>query len=142
MSLDMLGQLNWLAVIAGGVIYYVLGAIWYAPPVLGRAWQRAIGWDPATPPPGMSPSMIVVPLLAYVVIAAVIGMIAAVAGSGDLTSGLTLGLVLGIGFAVARTAGDAVFDPHKSQRGIWFAITAGYHFVATVIVAVLVSVWV
>jgi hypothetical protein len=142
MSLDILGQLNWLAVIAGAVIYYVLGAVWYAPPVFGRAWQRSIGWDPATPPPAMSPSMIVVPLLAYLVVAAVIGMIAAVAGSADLTSGLTLGAVLGIGFALARTAGDAVFDPHKTQPATWFAITAGYHFVATMIVAVLVSVWV
>jgi hypothetical protein len=46
MSLEMIGQLNWLAVLAGAIIYYVLGAILYAPPVLGTAWQRSIGWLP------------------------------------------------------------------------------------------------
>jgi hypothetical protein len=30
MSLD-LASLNWLAVIVGAVIYFVLGAVWFAP---------------------------------------------------------------------------------------------------------------
>jgi hypothetical protein len=142
MSLDMLGQLNWLAVVVGAVFYYVLGAIWYAPPVLGRAWQRSIGWDPATPPPGMSAGTLVLPLLFYLVISAGIAMLAAATGSADVTGGLTLGVVLGLAFAVARTAVDAVFDPNRPQRWTWFAITAGYHFIAIVGIAVLVSVWV
>jgi hypothetical protein len=142
MSLDMVGQLNWLAVVAGAIIYYVLGAIWYAPPVLGRAWQRSIGWDPATPPPRMSPTLFVLPLIAYLVISAGIGMLAAATGSTDVTGGLTLGVVLGLAFAVGRTAVDAIFDPNRPQRWTWFAITAGYHFIAIVIIAVLLSVWV
>jgi len=46
MSLDVIGNLNWLAVIVGGVIYFALGAVWYSPVLLGRQWQRSIGWDP------------------------------------------------------------------------------------------------
>ncbi len=42
-SLDVLGDLNWLAVIVAAIAYFVLGAIWYAPPVLGNAWMRAGG---------------------------------------------------------------------------------------------------
>jgi hypothetical protein len=142
MSLDMVGQLNWLAVVVGAVFYYILGAIWYAPPVLGRAWQRSIGWDPANAPPRMTPINFVIPFIAYLVISAGIGMLAAATGSADVTTGVTLGVVLGLAFAVGRTAVDAVFDPNKPQRWTWFAITAGYHLIAIVVIAVLVSVWV
>lgn len=34
MSFDVLGDLNWIAVIIAAVAYFAIGAIWYAP---GRA---------------------------------------------------------------------------------------------------------
>ena len=142
MSLDMLGQLNWLAVIVGAVIYFVLGAVWYAPPIFGRAWQRSIGWDPEAAPPQMRITTYAIPAVAYLVMAAATGMLAAATGSDSLESGLILGLVLGIGFALARTAVDATFTPNLPQPATLFAITGLYHLVGVVIVAILVSVWV
>ena len=142
MSLDMLGQLNWLAVIVGAVIYFVLGALWYAPPVLGRAWQRSIGWDPSANPPQMSIAAYAVPAIAYLVMAVATAMLAAATGSDSLESGLMLGLVVGIGYALARTAVDATFTPNLPQPSVWFAITGLYHLLGLIIVAVVVSVWV
>lgn len=141
MSLDMLGQLNWLAVVVAALIYFVLGAVWYAPPVFGRIWQRSIGWDPEATPPQMQVTAYLIPLIAYLVMAVATAMLAAATGSSDLNGGLTLGLVVGIGYALARTAVDAAFDPHKPQRWVWFAVAGGYHLVGIVLVAVLVSVW-
>ena len=40
MTLDGLGDLNWLAVLVAALVYFILGAIWYAPPIFGRAWMR------------------------------------------------------------------------------------------------------
>ena len=61
MSFEFLGELNWLAVIVGAVVYFVLGALWYTPAFLGRRWQRSIGWDPERTPPQMSPATYAVP---------------------------------------------------------------------------------
>jgi hypothetical protein len=36
-------ELNWLAVIAAGISAFMLGGLWYAPPLLGKAWQSAAG---------------------------------------------------------------------------------------------------
>ena len=36
-------EVNYLAVLLCGISSIVLGAIWYAPPVFGRAWQRGVG---------------------------------------------------------------------------------------------------
>jgi len=140
-TFDVLGQLNWLAVIVAGIIYYALGAVWYAAPVLGRTWQRSIGWDPDKPAPGMSPLAIAIPLVGYIVAAAATGMLAAATGSADVGGGLMLGLVIGVGYALTLMGVTAAFDPQKPQPWTWFAVAGGYHFVGLLIVAVVVSAW-
>lgn len=141
MSFDAIGQLNWLAVLAGGIIYFVLGALWYSPALFGTRWQKAIGWDPGRTPPEMSPMTYIGPALAYTVIAVAIALLARATGSDDVGTGIVLGLVVGVGISVMHTLGDAVFDPNKPEPWTWFAITAGYHAIGQLIVAVLVSVW-
>jgi hypothetical protein len=140
MSFD-LSTINWLAVVVGALIYFVLGALWYSPVLFGRAWQRAIGWDPAQKPPDMKIATYAVPLLAYVVMAIATAMLAAATGSDTLVEGITLGLVVGIGFATMHSLVDATFDPNKPAPWTWFAINASYHALGLLIVAVLVSIW-
>ena len=141
MSLDVLGQLNWLAVIVGAVIYFALGALWYSPMLFARPWQRSIGWDPERTPPEMKPMTYVVPFLAYLVMAVAVGMIAAAAGSDTLADGIVLGLVLGIGLSLMHTLVDAAFDPNKPQPWNWFAINGSYHALGLLVVAAIVSAW-
>jgi len=140
-SFDVLGDLNWLAVIVGAVIYFALGALWYSPMLFARPWQRSIGWDPDRTPPEMKPTTYVVPFLAYLVMAVAVGMIAAAAGSDTLADGIVLGLVLGIGLSLMHTLVDATFDPNKPQPWTWFAINGSYHALGLLIVAVIVSAW-
>jgi uncharacterized protein DUF1761 len=140
-SFDVLGQLNWLAVVVGAVIYFALGALWYSPMLFARPWQRSIGWDPERTPPEMNPMTYVVPFLAYLVMAVAVGMIAAAAGSDTLADGIVLGLVLGIGLSLMHTLVDAAFDPNKPQPWTWFAINGSYHALGLLIVAVVVSAW-
>jgi len=140
-SFDVLGDLNWLAVIVGAVIYFALGALWYSPMLFARPWQRSIGWDPERTPPEMKPTTYVVPFLAYLVMAVAVGMIAAAAGSDTLADGIVLGLVLGIGLSLMHTLVDATFDPNKPQPWTWFAINGSYHALGLLIVAVIVSAW-
>ncbi len=36
-------EFNWIAIIAAGLSAFLLGGLWYAPPLLGKAWQAAAG---------------------------------------------------------------------------------------------------
>lgn len=141
MSFDTLGELNWIAVIVGAVIYFALGALWYAPAFLGRRWQRSIGWDPERKLPQMSAATYAVPFAAYVVMAIAIGLLAAATGSDTLGEGIVLGLVAGIGLALMHTMVDATFDPNKPEPWTWFAINGSYHALGLLIVAIIVSLW-
>lgn len=141
MSLDLLGQLNWLAVIAGAVIYFVIGAVWFAPPLFGRPWMAAIGWDESRTRPEMNPLSYAGPAVFYLIAAIATGLLAAATGTDTLVEGITLGLIVGVGYALTVTATDAVFDPNKPRPWTWFAISGAYHVVSLLIVAVLVALW-
>ncbi len=41
MTLDVLGDLNWLTVLVAAIAFFALDAVWYAQPVFGKAWTRA-----------------------------------------------------------------------------------------------------
>ena len=139
MSWGNLGDLNWLAVVAATVVYMVLGGLWYSPVLFGNAWMRASGVEmPEGERPG--PAIYISPAVAYLVGAIATGMIAAATGSDTVGEGLVLGLVVGIGYAVASTLVAATFDTKPDPR-TWFAINASFNLVALVIVAVIVSVW-
>jgi hypothetical protein len=36
-------EFNWTAIIAAGLSAFLLGGLWYAPPLLGKVWQAAAG---------------------------------------------------------------------------------------------------
>src|SRR5687768_10502908 len=109
MSFDSLGELNWLAVIVATLAYWVIGAIWYAPPVFGRSWARAGGIEiPEDRRP--DPKTIVGPLVTAFIATVATAMLAFATASNTVSEGLALGLVVGIGYAVTLTALGALFD--------------------------------
>jgi hypothetical protein len=139
MSFDALGELNWLAVIVATVVYFALGAVWYAPPLFGNAWMKAAG---IVIPEGQrpSPAIYFTPLVAYFVAVITTAMLAEATGSESFAAGIVLGLVVGVGYAVVGTAVEATFG-NRPQNGVWFLITASYNLIGLVISAVIVSVW-
>jgi hypothetical protein len=141
-SFDVLGEINWVAVVIAGLIYFAIGAVWYSPLMFSARWQRSIGWDATRPAPEMSVTTYVVPLLAYLVMATAVAIIARVTGSDTFGEGIILGLVVGIGLSLMHTLVDATFDPNKPEPWVWFAINGTYHALGLLIVAVIVSVWV
>src|SRR5262245_4328251 len=108
MALDF-GAINWLAVIVGAAIYFVLGALWYSPVLFGRQWQAAIGWDPERRPPQMNPVSYAIPAAIYLVVAIATALIGAATGVDSLMEGLVLGLVTGLGYAGPMLGIEAVF---------------------------------
>lgn len=140
MNLESLGQLNWLAVVVAALAYFALGAIWYMPFAFGRPWQRSIGWDEARQAEA-SPLTYAAPALFAFASSIATALLANATGATDVGGGLALGLVVGIGYGLALTAYEAVFDPNKPGPWVWFAISGAYHLVGLVIVAVIVSAW-
>jgi hypothetical protein len=140
MKLDVLGDLNWFAVIVAGLAYYALGAVWFTPATFGRAWQRSMGWEmSAEQRPGAA--FYIGPLITCLIGAIAVGMLAEATGSNTFGEGIVLGLVAGLGIAGTVLFVTGVFDPKKPEPMTWVAIAGGYHLVGLLIAPVIVSVW-
>jgi hypothetical protein len=139
MSFDALGELNWLAVIVATVVYFALGALWYAPPVFGNAWMRSAGTViQEGQRPG--PAIYFTPLIGYFIAVIATAMLAQATGTDTFGEGIVLGLVVGVGYAVVAAAVEATFG-NRPQNGVWFVITASYNLIGLLIAAVILSVW-
>ena len=138
MSFDVLGDLNWLAVIVATIAYFALGAIWYAPAVFGNTWMRAGGFEVPEQPQA---AFYVVPFLTCLLATIVVGMLAFATGSDTLGEGIVLGLLTGVGIAFSALLVTGFFDPQKPQAMVWVAIVSGYHVVGLVIAASILAAW-
>ena len=141
MSFDLLGDLNWLAVIVAAIAYFALGALWYMPKPMAQAWTKSMGWDPSTEEQQPGAAIYVAPLVTCLLSAITLAMLAEATGSTTVGEGLALGIVVAIGIAAAIVLVTGWFGPKKPQPMVFAAITAGYHVVGLVVTAVIVSAW-
>jgi hypothetical protein len=139
MSFELLGDVDWLAVILAALAYFVIGAAWYAPPLFGKAWMAAGG----IPDPresgggGPGPAIYAVPLIGSVLSAIALGMIAV--ATDTIGEGVVLGLVVGVGFAISIALVTATFESAKPKPFVWGGINAGYHFVGNLVAAIIIA---
>jgi hypothetical protein len=139
MSFDVLGDLNWLAVIVATLAYFLLGAVWYAQAVFGKAWQRSSG---ITIEEGQRPGAVfyIIPLITCFLAVLATAMIAATTGSSTVGDAIVLGLVVGVGFAGSLSLLGSAFGNYP-QPGVYFAITASYHLVGLMGASLILTLW-
>ena len=139
MSFDVLGDVNWLAIVVATVAWWILGAIWYARPVFGNVWMRSAGIQIQE---GQRPgaAYIVVPLVAYFIATIAAAMLARATASTTFGEGIVLGLVLAIGFGATLYWVESAFGQRPSP-GTWFAITGIYQVLGILIATVIVTIW-
>ena len=139
MTLD-LGSINWIAVIVATIVYFALGAVWFAPQTpLGRAWMGASGYE--SPSSGqMSGSLFyIIPIATSFVMVVATALLARATGTDTLGEGVVLGLVLAIGFALPILLTTAAFEFNKPRQWTWGLIDAAYHGVGLLLAAIIVS---
>jgi hypothetical protein len=140
MDFGVLGDLNWLAVAVAAIAYFAFGGLWFALPAIGKAWQRAMGWDP-TAEDNPTAWLYIGPLITCIVATIAVAMLASAAGAETVGDGIVLGIVAGLGIAGSVLFVTGYFDPKKPNAMAWVALTGGYHLIGITIVAVVVSVW-
>jgi hypothetical protein len=134
--LDYLGDLNWLAVIVATVAWFAFSAIWYSVPPLSKAWMREAKVTPGEGPPLVT--LLVPTFIGYLVTTIVIALLAKAIGASELMDGLSLGIVLGVGFGVI---GALVVQIYEQKGGSYWLINGINAIIAYSIVAIIVTVW-
>ena len=128
-----LSAINYLAVLAAGMVHMAVGLVWYSRRLFGDAW---VGLTHAT----LEPAVRWMPLAAvgHLVIAFVLAVLIRFAGGPTLTAGIVVGLLAWIGFVVTLEAGELVWEKIPFRL---FLIRAGEHLVALSAAGAIVGAW-
>jgi hypothetical protein len=139
MSLDLSG-INWLAVVIGTVIYFILGAAWFAPATpIGRAWMEAAAYESPSSGTLSTNAFYVIPLVTCLVMVIALALLAEAIGVATLGDGIVLGLIVGIGIAVPLLLTTAAFEFKKPRPFTWGVIDASYHAVGLTIAGAIIG---
>jgi len=118
--------------LAAGVAYFALGGLWFTP-LLGRQWDRALGFQrPARWRPGVP--YYLVPLAGCLSVSMTLGFLLGWVGAASLPEALLLGLAVGVGFSFAVTSVNAL-APNMPRPALYAAVTGSYHVLGAVLCA-------
>ncbi len=139
MDTGIFSQINWLAVIAAAIAYFVLGAIWYSKALFGTKWATLVGMDMNDPNKnrGMT-KMFTTTLLLIIVTCIGLAILVNRLDLVFLLSGLKLGLLTGICFATTAVSISFIYESRPT--GLYF-IDCGYHLVGHIVAAIILSLW-
>jgi hypothetical protein len=130
-------SINLLALLAATLARMVLGAIWYAPPVFGRAWMALAGRTPEDMRAQM-PKALAVDLITSLVMAFVLVLAVRYTGASDIGQGAAVGLFAWLGFIGTTTAGVAVYERRPIRL---LLITNGWQVISLVVMGAIVAAW-
>ena len=139
MSLDI-GGLNWLGVIVATIIYFALGALWFAPQTpLGKAWMTSSGYKSPTTGALSGNAFYLIPIVTCLIEVIATALLARGTGTDTIGEGVILGVVLGI-IALTVTMSTAAFEFAKPAQWTWGLVTGSYHAVGLLIAAIVLSI--
>jgi hypothetical protein len=132
--MDM-GAVNWLAVAAAAVSSFVIGGLWYGP-LFGRVWMRASGVGEDQARKANQGTIFAVSFVLQLIAALVLAMF--IGAEATLSFALFAAGSVGI-FWVAPAFG-VVYLFEQRPLAHW-AVNAGYHVVAFLVMGAIIGAW-
>ncbi|HXR86532.1 MAG TPA: DUF1761 domain-containing protein [Stellaceae bacterium] len=129
--------INLWALLAAIVASFVVGGIWYSPLLFMRPWLAMAGVDKARFDAGL-PKALIGDLIGSLILAFVLVHAIVYAGANDLGSGLFVTFWNWLGFVAVVLLGSVTYE-HKPWR--YYAINAGYRFVAMMVMGAILTLW-
>ena len=138
-------KINIVAVLVAVAVNFIIGFVWYAA-LFAKTWGKEMGYDPNMRPDrktmlkGMAIMIIGNFLFAWVLAFYLAGWqyIPGAKEMRPLVTGVNSAISVWIGFYVPVHLSRIVWEKHSWKL---FFINSGYHLVATVVVAVILSYW-
>jgi hypothetical protein len=138
MNSDLFSHVNWLAAIAGGVGYFILGALWYSF-LFKKAWIKATNVNVNDPNAKSGVGGIMLASLILMIIASIgVAVFITRIGSGGWMTGLKVGLIAGICFSATAISISYLYEKRPAALHL---INGLYNIVGAVIAGIIYSAW-
>lgn len=130
-------RVNYIAVVATAVLYWLIGAVWYSPWLFASQWLALIGKNmDELKKNGSMPY--VGAFLANLVIAYVLARIVIYGRAQTLFKGFQIGLILSLAFVATTSLTVYLYEGRSLQL---FLINAGYPVAGMSVMGTILAVW-
>ncbi len=131
--LNVMSDLNWLAVFVAWVIHVVISLLWFQPALFGKTWVMLSGKEmkPAT-------QWIPVGFLAHLVAVLALAVIIYLANATTIMEGIAFGILVSIGFIGAMLGGELVWEKIPFRL---FLIRLGDQLLTLSLAGVILALW-
>jgi len=139
-TIQFFSEVNYLAVFAAALAYFILGALWYSV-LFGKIWAKGNAERVAKmekPGKGMMGMMMVKSFLWNLLCAFAVAYLINAFNAYNTNAGLRIGLAAGAGLSLASLGMTANWQGTKS---IVLIIDAGYQIIGVLIAAMIISCW-
>ena len=130
-------EVNWLAVIAAALSMFVIGGVWYSPPLFDKAWRRAANLSDEDVARG-NPAVIFGG--AFVLTLIMAANLAFFIAGPDTTLGFAVGAAVaaGLGWAALSVGVLALFERRPLN---YFLINGGYLTIGFAVMGLILGLW-
>lgn len=137
-------EVNYLALLVGGIASMALGFLWYHPVLFGKPWMKLMGYTASSLKAeqkqmgkyyGVS---FVLTLIAGYVLAHVMAMSMNFFNYPALTTGIMSAFWMWLGFIMPVQASDQIFGAKKWKL---FGINTGYQLASLLVIGVVLGLW-
>ena len=131
-------QVNYLAILVVGIISYLLGALWYSPPLFAKQWMNAIGKSEADLKGGASAITYVITFVVWIISLYVLSVFIHYSGASSFGYGMLAGFLCWFGFYALLSLMMSLFEQKPYQ--LWL-INAIYVLVAFLLSGGILAIW-
>jgi MFS family permease len=139
MDTSIFPHINWLAVLAAAVAYFMIGGLWYSKVLFGPKWASLVGLNMNDPEKNKGVVKLMIGSFIFMLVTCIgLALLVVRMDLFILSSGIKLGLITGICFAVTAVAITYIYE---SKPIALYAITCGYHLIGNIAAAVILVLW-
>jgi hypothetical protein len=126
--------LNWLAVAAGTLAAFAVGALWYSPALFAKPWTEAAGLDPDHMNTARLPILLAISVLLSFVTAIGLGLL--LPARAGWFAGLMAGVAVAVAFVTPFTIQSALYEQKSAAL---LGINCGHQIVAMAVMGAVIG---
>ena len=131
-----MSAVNWLAVLVAGISAFILGGLWYSPPLFGKAWMKENNFTDEIVQKGNKGKIFGWSIILALVMAANLAMFLA-----DPKTTLAWGTTAGFLSGIWVFCGIAIIGLFEQKSARYIFINGGYQLVALTLMGAIIGVW-
>jgi hypothetical protein len=135
-------HINWLAILACGIVYMVVGFLWYGP-LFAKSWMKLVGLNQRdiekSMKEGRMPKVYATSFISALVTAYVTNILVVMLNVMNVGSAISLGIMLWLGYVAATQATLVLYENRPTKL---YLINIGYYLVTIVLTAIILTIWV